>query len=68
MAWVTANGFWILILIVFVAMHLFGHGGHGGHHEESDHRADSPKHSSDKDSFDGVQANVATTTAGGHQQ
>ncbi|MGK7297409.1 MAG: hypothetical protein ACNS61_16580 [Candidatus Wenzhouxiangella sp. M2_3B_020] len=31
MAWLTENWFWVLIGILFVGMHLFGHGGHGGH-------------------------------------
>ena len=31
MDWVSANWFWILIAIAFVAMHLFGHGSHGRH-------------------------------------
>lgn len=31
MAWLTANWLWVLIGIVFIAMHAFGHGGHGGH-------------------------------------
>lgn len=31
MNWLTDNSFWIVIGIVFVAMHLFGHGRHGGH-------------------------------------
>ena len=31
MAWLTANWFWVLVLIGFVAMHVFGHGCHGGH-------------------------------------
>ncbi len=30
MEWLTENWFWILIGIVFVGMHMFGHGGHGG--------------------------------------
>jgi len=29
MEWLTENWFWLLIGILFVAMHLFGHGGHG---------------------------------------
>lgn len=33
MEWFTSNRFWVLILIVFLAMHMFGHGGHGGHGE-----------------------------------
>lgn len=31
MDWALENWFWILILVVFAATHLFGHGGHGGH-------------------------------------
>jgi uncharacterized membrane protein len=30
MEWLIENWFWVLIGILFVAMHL-GHGGHGGH-------------------------------------
>ncbi|MFZ5619746.1 MAG: DUF2933 domain-containing protein [Pseudomonadota bacterium] len=30
MEWLTENWFWLLIGILFVGMHLFGHGGHGG--------------------------------------
>ena len=33
MAWLTANWFWVLFGILFIGMHLFGHGGHGGHGE-----------------------------------
>lgn len=29
--WLVTNWFWILIVIAFIALHLFGHGGHGGH-------------------------------------
>lgn len=33
MTWLSQNGFFVLLLVAFVAMHLFGHGhgGHGGH-------------------------------------
>lgn len=31
MAWLTANWFWVLIFIAFIAMHIFGHGGHSDH-------------------------------------
>lgn len=31
MSWLIENWFWVLIGIVFVATHLFGHGSHGGH-------------------------------------
>ncbi len=33
MEWIMANWFWILIGILFIGMHLFGHGGHGGGHQ-----------------------------------
>ena len=36
MAWLAANWFWVVIGIAFVAMHLFGHGGHGGHNHGPD--------------------------------
>lgn len=31
MEWLAENWFWVVIGIVFVGMHMFGHGGHGGH-------------------------------------
>lgn len=31
MEWLAENWFSVLIAIVFVGMHMFGHGGHGGH-------------------------------------
>jgi hypothetical protein len=30
MTWLTANWFWILVFGAFIAMHMFGHGAHGG--------------------------------------
>ncbi len=48
MQWIFENWFWILIGILFIGMHLFGHGGHGahdgqkgsgGHGEAGGHRA-----------------------------
>ena len=30
MDWLLTNWFWILVFVLFIAMHLFGHGGHGG--------------------------------------
>jgi len=29
--WLAENWFWVLVAVLFVVMHLFGHGGHGGH-------------------------------------
>jgi hypothetical protein len=31
MAWLAQNWFWVLLFVLFIGMHLFGHGGHGGH-------------------------------------
>jgi len=31
MEWLAENWLWVLIGIVFIVMHMFGHGGHGGH-------------------------------------
>ena len=31
MDWLQSNWFWVLIFILFIGMHMFGHGGHGGH-------------------------------------
>ena len=30
MEWLAENWFWVLIGVLFVVMHMFGHGGHGG--------------------------------------
>ena len=44
MEWLADNWFWVLIGILFVAMNLFVHGGHGVHgehggtHKSSGHR------------------------------
>lgn len=31
MDWIVQNWVWIVVFVVFIGMHLFGHGGHGGH-------------------------------------
>lgn len=36
MQWLSQNGFFALLLVAFVAMHLFGHG-HGGHGGQGAH-------------------------------
>lgn len=30
MDWLSQNWVWVLIGVAFIAMHFFGHGGHGG--------------------------------------
>jgi hypothetical protein len=56
MAWLLQNWFWVLIAIIFVGVHLVGHGGHGGHgHGHGGHanekvdEGDDPLHASHKD-------------------
>jgi len=44
MDWISQNWFWVVLVALFVAAHLFGHGGHagcGGGHEG--HRAPDDK-------------------------
>ncbi len=37
MDWLAENWFWVLLIVLFVVMHLFGHGGmHGGHGKHKD--------------------------------
>jgi hypothetical protein len=36
MDWLAQNWVWVVILVLFIGMHLFGHGGHGGHSGEGD--------------------------------
>jgi len=45
MEWIAENWFLMIIIILFVAMHLFGHGhgGHGGHCGHG-HKHDSGSH------------------------
>ncbi len=61
MAWFAANWFWVLTLIAFVAMHMSGHGCHGGHggggHERS-------KDETGKDEVQGRDTNIHSS---GHQ-
>ncbi|MHB1230957.1 MAG: DUF2933 domain-containing protein [Burkholderiales bacterium] len=30
MDWLAQNWIWVVVFAVFIGMHLFGHGGHGG--------------------------------------
>jgi hypothetical protein len=61
MEWFTANWFWVVVFVAFVAMHLFGHGGHSGHGEGDRQRS---KDDGDTDDAPGRRVN---TGAGGHQ-
>ena len=61
MAWLTEDWFWILTFIAFVAMHMFGHGGHCGH------GGGERKRSADERGGDGAQSRAGDTRSGGHQ-
>lgn len=30
MQWLAENWVWIVVFVVFIGLHMFGHGGHGG--------------------------------------
>lgn len=66
MAWITENWFWVLIFVVFLAMHLVGHGGHGGHGSQGRHGEDR-KRSGSEPQARGEQANDPNATSGGHR-
>jgi hypothetical protein len=34
MDWLAQNWIWVVFFVLFVGMHLFGHGGHGGGDEQ----------------------------------
>ena len=53
MDWLLANWFQILIFLLFIGMHIFGHGGHGGH-------------GGDEREKDEAEAPVEKTISGGH--
>ena len=35
MEWLAQNWIWVLFFAGFIAMHMFGHGGHGGRHDDA---------------------------------
>ena len=36
MGWISQNWVWVLFFVAFMAMHMFGHGGHAGHRANND--------------------------------
>jgi hypothetical protein len=52
---------WVLIFIVFMAMHVFGNGGHSGH------GGGDRKRSADERENDEAQSRAVNTSSGGHQ-
>lgn len=37
MEWLAQNWVWVVIFVLFIGMHLFGHGGHGGRGSHGGH-------------------------------
>lgn len=64
MAWLAANGFWVLVSIAFIAMHLFGQGGHGG---QSGHGGGDGQRGKDPGEKGEAQGGVVNTSSGGHR-
>ena len=58
MAWLSENWFWIVTFIAFIAMHLFGHGNHGGGDR---------KRVADGEEAGAAQSRAGHTRSGGHQ-
>ena len=60
MEWFSQNWVWVLFFAGMIAMHMFGHGWHGGHGSGSD--------SADKDSKPaGKDDSQSTSNQSGHQ-
>jgi hypothetical protein len=64
MVWLTTNWFWMLIFIVFIAMHLFGHSGHGGHSSQAGSDRQPGKDVKEKGA---AQGRGSDASSGGHQ-
>ena len=64
MDWLLTNWFWILIFVLFIAMHFVGHGGHGGH---SDHGGDDPQGDKAEREKDEAPGRAVNTSSAGHQ-
>jgi len=60
MDWILTNWFWILIFVLFIGMHLFGHGGHGGGHKQG-------SKATDEKNGDETQSRAGKTSSSGHQ-
>lgn len=60
MSWLIENWFWLLIFIAFIAMHMFGHGGHGNHRDIQSQNTDERERGTEH-------AQVGNKSSGGHQ-
>lgn len=64
MEWLAANGFWVLILIAFIGMHMFCH---GGHHRHGGHSGGGHQRGNDEQKDDDLQGRTPDTSSHGHQ-
>lgn len=44
MEWFSENWIWVVVAIAMVAMHLFGHGGHGGQRRDGEDKGAGHRH------------------------
>lgn len=44
MEWFSENWVWVVVAIAMVAMHLFGHGGHGGPRRDDEDKGAGHRH------------------------
>lgn len=42
MEWFSENWFWVIIAVLFIVLHMFGHGGHGMHGGHGGHQHSKP--------------------------
>jgi hypothetical protein len=52
MEWISQNWVWVLFFVAFIAMHMFGHGGHSehgsGHGDHKPASEDGEQHTSEQ--------------------
>jgi hypothetical protein len=65
--WLATNWFWVLIGVLFVGMHLVGHGGHGGHGADAGLGVDLPPERSDVTEGAETPGRRTTGNTRGHQ-
>ncbi len=63
MEWIVENWFWILLGLAFIAMHLFGHGGHGSHSGHGGHDS----HGGQEDNRNEKEPQKRSDVGSGHQ-
>lgn len=62
MEWIAENWFWLIIGVLFIVMHVFGHGGHVSHGGHSGHG----EHGGQEDNGDEKRSRKHSGTSSGH--